>query len=336
MMRSRLSPISSARAADKSADRDHRLARDGAGLERLRARRVLVHERGQKILIERTPVGADAHRLAVADGDLDDLAELQVALVLEADIAGIDAIFVERFGAGRMIGEQLMADVMEVADQRRRDPSGAQAVADMGHGGGGLVAIDRDAHQLRACPRQSRDLARGRLDVGGVGVGHRLHDDRRAAANGNRPVAVADPNPDGRVAGKRPAGRFRHRKAHRHHTFPAALRPKQSRRVLSPRREFVIRDVCSATNPSKASPQCNMTALTRTVSPRGPMRRNADVARQTPRPRHRLDKRHRPGDRPRPRQGGGGRRHQRVWRQGGDRGGARQNREGVRGQGFLP
>ena len=64
------------------------------------------------------------------------------------------------------------------------------------------------------------------FDVGGVGVGHRLHDDRRAAANGHRPVAVADPNPDGRVAGKRPAGRFRHRKAHRRHTFPAALRPK--------------------------------------------------------------------------------------------------------------
>ncbi len=118
-----------------------------------------------------------------------------------------------------MFGEQLMADVMEVADQRRRDPPGAQAIADVGHGGGGLLAIDGQAHQLRACPRQRRDLARGRLDVGGVGVGHRLHDDRRAPANGDRRVAVADPNPDGRVAGERPAGRFRHRKAHRRHTL---------------------------------------------------------------------------------------------------------------------
>ena len=106
-------------------------------------------------------------------------------------------------------------------------------------------------------------------------------------------------------------------------------------RILSAQREFVIRDVCSAMNPSKASLQCNMTALARTVSPRGPMRRNADVARQTPRPRHRFDERHWPGDRPRPRQGRRGHRHQRVRRQGGDRGRARQDREGIRRQGLL-
>ena len=198
---------------------DHRLARDRAGLEGLRARRVLVHEGRQELLIERTPVGADAHRLAVADRNFDNLAELQVALVLEANIAGIDTIFVERFGAGRMFGEQLVADVVEVADQRRRDPSGAQAIADVGHGRGGLLAIDGQAHQLRACPRQSRDLARGRLDVGGVGVGHRLHDDRRAPADGDRGVAFPDPNANGRVTRERPAGRFRHRKTHRRHTL---------------------------------------------------------------------------------------------------------------------
>ena len=39
-------------------------------------------------------------------------------LVLEADIAGIDAVLVERLGAGRMVGQQLVADVVEVADQR--------------------------------------------------------------------------------------------------------------------------------------------------------------------------------------------------------------------------
>ena len=31
--------------------------------------------------------------------------------------------------------------------------------------------------------RQRRDLPRGPIDVGGVGIGHRLHDDRRAAAD---------------------------------------------------------------------------------------------------------------------------------------------------------
>ena len=113
-------PISSARAAERSAERtiaSRVTARASSGAALLR---VLVHELGQKLLIERSPVGADAHRLAVADGDLDDLAELQVALVLEADVAGIDAVFVERLGAGRMIGEQLVADIVEIADQRRR------------------------------------------------------------------------------------------------------------------------------------------------------------------------------------------------------------------------
>ena len=56
--------------------------------------------------------------LPCADRDLDDVGELRVALVLEADIAGIDAVFVERLGAGGMIGQQLVADIMEIADQR--------------------------------------------------------------------------------------------------------------------------------------------------------------------------------------------------------------------------
>ena len=204
---------------------DHRLARDCAGLEGLRARGVFVHERGQELLVERAPVGADAHRLAVADRDLDDLAELQVALVLEADIAWIDAIFVERLGAGRMIGEQLVADIVEVADQGRAHAALQQRVADMGHRGGGLVAVDRDPHHFGAGPPKRRDLAGGRLDVGGVGIGHRLDDDRRAAADHDRRLALADPNPDGRMARERSRGRVRHRKAHRRHPFPAARRP---------------------------------------------------------------------------------------------------------------
>ena len=73
---------------------------------------------GQQFLVERAPVGADAHRLAVLDRLLDDGAELAVLLVLEADIAGIDPVLVERLGAGRMVGQQLVADVVEVADER--------------------------------------------------------------------------------------------------------------------------------------------------------------------------------------------------------------------------
>ncbi len=163
----------------------HGLARHRAGIERIRRGGVLFHQPGQQFLIERTPVGADAHRLVVLVGDLDDVGELRVALVLEADIAGIDAVFVERLGAGRIVGEQLVADIMEIADQGRGDAALAQAVADMRHGGGGFLAVDRDAHQFGAGARQRCDLGDGAFDIGGVGVGHRLHDDRRAAADGD-------------------------------------------------------------------------------------------------------------------------------------------------------
>ena len=147
--------------------------------------RVLVHQLGEQFLIERAPVGADADRLVVLVGDLDDVGELGVALVLEADIAGIDAVLVERLGAGRIVGEQLVADIMEVADQGRGDAALAQAVADMRNGGGRLLAIDGDAHHFRSGARQRRDLRDRAVDIGGVGVGHRLHDDRRTAADGD-------------------------------------------------------------------------------------------------------------------------------------------------------
>ena len=163
---------------------------------------------GQQLLIERAPVGADAHRLAVADGDFDDPAELEIALVLEADVARVDAVFVERFGAGGMVDEQLMADVVEVADQRRGDAHRHEPVADMRNGGGGFVAIDRDAHHLRARAGERGDLKRRRFDVGGVGVGHGLDDDRRAAADDHGRFAAADANADARAARQRAEGRL--------------------------------------------------------------------------------------------------------------------------------
>jgi cysteine synthase len=125
----------------------HRLARDGAGVDRRGAAGVLVHEVGQQLLVERAPVRADAHGLAVADRHLDD-GELPVPLVLEADIAGIDAVLGQRLGAGRMIGEQLVADVVEVADEGHVDAAPGQPVADVRNRRGRLVAVHRDAHQL--------------------------------------------------------------------------------------------------------------------------------------------------------------------------------------------
>ena len=180
-------PISSARFADSSADctiASRVTARASSGCGRVR---ILFHQLGKKFLIERAPVGADPHRLAVLDGHLDDVGELAVALVLEADVPRIDAVLVECLGAGRMIGQQLVADVVEVADQRRGDAALAQTVADVRNRRRRLVAIHRDADHFGARARQRCDLGDGALDISGVGIGHRLHDDRRAAADGDIP-----------------------------------------------------------------------------------------------------------------------------------------------------
>ncbi len=91
-----------------------------------------------------------------------------------------------------MIVEKLMADVMEIADEWDRDAQLVELLADVRHGGGGLVPVDGDAHELRAGSRQRRHLRDRQVDVGGVRVGHRLHDDRRPAAERHRALSGAD------------------------------------------------------------------------------------------------------------------------------------------------
>ncbi len=140
----------------------------------------------EQFLVERTPVGADPDALAVLRCEFDDGTELPVLLLAEADVAGIDAVFVQRLGAGGVIGQKLVADVVEVADERHIDAAQHQPVADVGDGGSRLVAIHGDAHDLGAGAPEGRHLADGRLDVGRVRVGHGLDDDRMPTADHHR------------------------------------------------------------------------------------------------------------------------------------------------------
>jgi hypothetical protein len=149
----------------------------GARILGLRRCGVLVHQTGEQLLIETAPIDTDADRLVMLQRLLDDGRELPVALGLESDVAGIDAILVERLRAGRVFAEQRVAVVMEVAHQRHVDAHPRQPVADMRHGLCRLVAVHRDAHDLGAGACQVGTLLRGRGDVRGIGVGHRLHDD---------------------------------------------------------------------------------------------------------------------------------------------------------------
>ena len=74
-----------------------------------------------------------------------------------------------------------MAVIVEVADERYVDPARVQPLADMRHGSSGLVAIDGDAHELRAGAGKGCHLGHGGIDIRGVGIGHGLHHDWRSA-----------------------------------------------------------------------------------------------------------------------------------------------------------
>ena len=168
---------------------DERLARDADRVERGRRARVLVHQRGQQLLVEAAPVDADAHRLAELDRALDHHGELRVVLRAAADVARVDPVFRERLRARGVLREQLVAVEMEVADQRRLAADRVEPVADGRHRVRGFGGVDGDADELGACVGERLHLRDRRGDVGRVGVGHRLDDDRRVAADRDVPHA---------------------------------------------------------------------------------------------------------------------------------------------------
>ena len=182
-----------ARQADAHGQRRafQRRAHDGLAHHLLRAGRlgqrvVLVHQSRQQLLVEAAPVHADAHRLVALAGDLDHLGKLRVALGAAPHIAGIDAVLVQRVGAVRMFAQQLVAIEMEVADQRHIDARRAQLVADMRHGGGGFALFTVMRTSSEPARARSRTWVTVAVDIGGIGIGHRLHGNRRATADGDR------------------------------------------------------------------------------------------------------------------------------------------------------
>ncbi len=104
-----------------------------------------------------------------------------------ADVAGIDPVLVQRPRAVRILGQELVPVVMEIADEGRGDPGVPHAQADLGDRFRSLRHVHRDPNQLGSGARQVDDLPGGRRGVGGVGVCHRLDNHRRAASHHNRP-----------------------------------------------------------------------------------------------------------------------------------------------------
>ena len=73
---------------------------------------------------------------------------------------------------------------MEVANDGDAHAELVERFNDARNGLGRIFRVHRDAHQLGPGLGQSHHLIDGRRRVRRIGVGHRLDDDRRAAADG--------------------------------------------------------------------------------------------------------------------------------------------------------
>src|ERR1700722_5386639 len=79
---------------------------------------------------------------------------------------------------------------MKIADDRHAQAALFKTVDDVRNGCCRVFVVDCDANQLRASERERCDLFNGSLNVGCVGVGHRLDDDGNFPADSD--VADAD------------------------------------------------------------------------------------------------------------------------------------------------
>ena len=136
-------------------------------------------------MIERAAIDADAHGLGIVAGDGADGGELLVAALAGADVAGIDAVFIERAGAIGIFGQQDVAVIVKIADERSFAAGVQHALLDFGDSGGCFGKIHGDADHLRSGRGQFEALLHGGGDVDRVGIGHGLNDDGRAATDGH-------------------------------------------------------------------------------------------------------------------------------------------------------
>src|SRR5262249_54246884 len=111
---------------------------------------VLLHFGHDELLIKRAAIDADADWFAVVHRDFADGRKLFVTALARADVAGIDAVFVERFGTVWIFGEENVAVVMEVADDGDVAARVEKALFDFGNGGSGFWDVYGPANDFGA------------------------------------------------------------------------------------------------------------------------------------------------------------------------------------------
>jgi hypothetical protein len=157
-----------------------------------------------QFLIERAAVHTDAYRLAPGRAPTPQIvANCSSRRLPVPTVAGIDAVLVERGGALRKPGEQLMAVVVEIADERGAAAGIAHPLLDLGDRGRRFRQVTVHAHHLGTGFASSMHCRAVAAHVGRVGHRHRLHHDRGAAADEHVADAHANrlvqPNRSGHV-----------------------------------------------------------------------------------------------------------------------------------------
>ena len=110
---------------------------------------VRLHERGQQRRVQRPPVHPDPDRPIVLEGDAHDRLEVLIA-PLGAHVAGVDPVLRERAGRLRVLHEEKVAVVVEVAHDRRVEAESAHLPNDLG---------DRAGRRLVPAEVRQRDRA---------------------------------------------------------------------------------------------------------------------------------------------------------------------------------
>src|SRR5262249_34552894 len=124
-----------------------------------------------QLALQAAGVDADAHWQALRLGLADDLA----VAVIAADVAGVDADLVDRVVHG---GQGHLVIEVDVADEGDLD-----AATDLAEDGGVLRLGHGDTHDFATGLFQAVNLGDRRLDIIGIGRGHRLDPNRVAAAD---------------------------------------------------------------------------------------------------------------------------------------------------------
>ena len=186
-MRSAGRPSSSACAADSSAETISASRITSSASSGAARARVLVHQAREQLLVEAAPVDADAHRLAVARC----AASIMVANCSSRfaplpTLPGLMRYLASARAQSGYCAEQLVAVEVEIADQRHAAAHRVEPRADARPPARPPPACSTVMRTSSEPARDSSNTWRAvAARVGGIGVGHRLHHDRRAAADGD-------------------------------------------------------------------------------------------------------------------------------------------------------